>query len=164
MQGTLSLSLLILTLYTTACGKGASSPSVEVSQLATDMKPEKDMGSVDKKTEPKEEPSSEGKAQVRRLITNTQEKITREQANLARREQLRDNLRSRRDIAREELAEASKTQMSGSNGNTRKTKEELEKLIAQQEADIKLIEEEIKESNRIIDELEKQIDELTLKL
>jgi hypothetical protein len=130
------------------------------------MKTEKEPS--EKKMEAKEDStngsSNDGKAQVRRMITNTQDKVTREQANLARREQLRDNLRSRRDIAREELAEASKTQMSGTNGNTRKTKEELEKLIAQQEADIKLLEDEIKESNRIIDELEKQIDELTLKL
>ncbi len=157
-------SLFLITLSLTACGKSGSSPATQASQLASDINPPKEREQVEKKPETKEEPASEGKAQVRRLITNTQDKVTREQANLARREQLRDNLRSRRDIAREELAEASKTQMSGSNGNTRRTKEELEKLIAQQEADIKLLEDEIKESMRIIDELEKQIDELTLKL
>ncbi len=162
--------LLMACLGLPACGQQQKSPSLDVSSLqSVETMP---LGNSEKQpangpTEGKEEKndnSSETKAQTRRLITNTQEKITREQANLARREQLRDNLRTRRDSTREELAQASKTQMSGTNGNTRRTKEELMKLLAQQEEEIKTIEAEIVASQKTIDELELALDELTLKL
>jgi hypothetical protein len=123
----------------------------------------------------KEEPKDDS-AIVRRQITNNSDKITRAQANLARKEQLRDNTRSRRDDAKQQLAAVAKESgfsgsisvgsggVNSSSTNPERTKQQLTALIEQQEKEIEALEKEIATMKAEIALLEKENDELTKKL
>ncbi len=177
-----ALAFIVLNLGACGAPTGESSNSKDLPRAPKSMEaspidlPPKNQSPKTEANETTQESTNDSKAVLRRQITNNSDRLTREQANLARKEQLRDNTRTRRDQTQQDLAAIEKESgfsisistgpngVNSSNTNPGRTKAQLRALIEQQEREIATIESEIKAIREEIAKLEQANNELAQKL
>lgn len=156
--------------YSSVKNEEASGTSKTKSPSSTSKKEAEDPTS---KADIDSEKNTQQKAVVRQEITNTKDKLTRAQADLSRQEQLRDRAAARRDESAKALAALPSpyTTMQTTNGTVVtvnpsifRARKDLQDQITAQNTELAQLEGEIKMIEQSIADLEKQIDDLTLKV
>lgn len=159
------------TSVSTLASEAAGESETKAKALAEEKAKEKEKKNAEKEEEKKKEKElAAKKATARKEITNANDRIQRAQSNLTRNEQLLDSLKGRRDQTKKELSDllASARSSTVSNGtvsttttNIRRSQDQLNALIKQQEADIVAMQAEIQKQKADIAALEKLVDDLT---